>query len=166
MSAPPRWLVAVALLCLASLAAVRAEPEQPKVKLSKDEQRLLDLTNQARVKEKLPALTPNAVLVEVARAHSANMAKKGEMNHILDGKTPADRVKAAGYVYSWMGENIATADDDVPADIFKGWMDSKHHRDNILSDHYEEIGIGLARNDKGDYYYTQVFGRPRKKSGD
>ena len=24
-----------------------------------------------------------------------------------------------------------------------------------------KIGIGLARTDKGDVYYTQVFGRPR-----
>ena len=40
----------------------------------------------------------------------------------------------------------------------KGWMNSKVHRENILDPAFTEIGIGVARNDKGEVYYTQDFG--------
>jgi len=145
-----------------------ADPQGPsssegaKLKLSEDEQRVLDLTNQAREKEKLPPLRPNALLFAAARGHSANMARQGKMDHVLDGKNPGDRVKAAGYRYSWVGENIASTDGAAVAEVFKEWMESKSHREHVLGDHFEETGIGIARNDKGDVYYTQVFASPKK----
>jgi uncharacterized protein YkwD len=40
-------------------------------------------------------------------------------------------------------------------------MDSKGHRENILNDRYTEIGIGLSGS-RGEVYYTQVFGKPRR----
>ncbi len=157
-------LTAVVLLCGYGLPLVLAEDkkEPPKLVLSEEEQAILDLTNKAREKEKLAPLKPHPVLFAVARAHSANMAKQREMKHDLDGKNPAQRVKAAGYDYSWVGENIAMTEGDTPAGIFKDWMESKIHRENILKDVYQEIGIGVAKNDKGEVYYTQVFAAPRK----
>jgi uncharacterized protein YkwD len=150
-------------LCFACLPGLRAADQKDEPKLGKEEQAVLDMTNQAREKEKLPPLKLNATLTEVARAHSQNMAKKGEMSHVLDGKKPNERVKAAGYDYAWVGENIAMTDGDTPEVIFKDWMDSPIHRENILKKEYEEIGVGVARNDKGEIYYTQVFGTPKKK---
>jgi uncharacterized protein YkwD len=146
------------------LAAGRgADPEEPaKVKLSADEQKILDLTNKARAREDLPPLTPSAQLFEAARGHSANMARQGKMEHNLDGKKPSDRVTATGYRWSRVAENIAETDGDPLAVIFKGWMESPPHRANILNKDFTEIGIGIARNDKGDIYYTQDFGKPRK----
>jgi uncharacterized protein YkwD len=44
----------------------------------------------------------------------------------------------------------------------KGWMSSKGHRENILKDMFTEIGFGIAQDDKGVYYFTQVFAKPRK----
>jgi uncharacterized protein YkwD len=164
-----RPFAAAAVLGACLLQAGRADdPRGPsssegaKVKLSEDEQRVLDLTNQAREKEKLPPLRPNVLLFAAARGHSANMARQGKMEHVLDGKNPGDRVKAAGYRYSWVGENIASTDGAPVAEVFKGWMESKAHRENILGEHFDEIGIGIARNDKGDVYYTQVFASPKK----
>jgi uncharacterized protein YkwD len=152
---PPRFLPAV--FCVVLLAADKGE-QKPSVTLSNDEKTILELTNKARAEKNLPPLTVNPMLTAVARAHSANMAKKGEMNHVLDGKNPADRVKDAGYRYSWTGENIAMGENVTVPDIFGGWMKSKAHRDNILKPEYQEIGIGIARNDKGEVYYTQEFG--------
>ena len=139
------------------------KPGAPKLELSADEQKLLELTNKERAKEKLPPLKPNAVLFQVARAHSANMAKKGEMNHVLDGKNPAQRTVAAGYNYKHVGENVAVSDGAPLALIMEGWMKSPHHRENILKREFIEIGLGVGRNGKGDIYYTQLFGTPRKK---
>jgi uncharacterized protein YkwD len=163
-----RWpcpVLAVLVLSAAWLAPLRGDDpaDKPPPKLRAEEQKVLELTNAAREKEKLEPLKLNPVLTEVARAHSANMAKKGQMEHVLDGKKPSDRVKAAGYDYSWIGENIAETDGDTPDVIFKRWMESPHHKENILRDKFTEIGVGMARNDKGEIYYTQVFASPRKK---
>src|ERR1051326_7683961 len=102
----PMWKRVCGVLVACVLAGSVCWAED-KLKLSDDEQKILDLTNAARAKEKLPALKANATLFKVARAHSKNMAKKGEMKHELDGKTPAQRVEAAGYDYRATGENIA-----------------------------------------------------------
>ena len=45
----------------------------------------------------------------------------------------------------------------------KGWMNSKVHRENILEPAFAEVGIGVARNDKGEMYYTQDFGMAFEK---
>jgi uncharacterized protein YkwD len=150
-------LVAVLLL------AAEAKHEVPKPPLTDDEQKLIEWTNKARAEKDLPPLAVNARLTAAARGHSANMAKKGEMSHVLDGKSPADRVKAAGYDYSYVGENIAVGENTPLEQVFKGWMESKPHRENILKPRYREIGVGIAKNDKGETYYTQVFGAPKTK---
>jgi uncharacterized protein YkwD len=137
--------------------------EKPKLEMSEQEKTLLELTNKERAKEKLPPLEVNPVLFKLARDHSANMAEKGEMNHVLDGKNPADRAKAAGYDYVRLAENIAAAENSSMDDVMKGWMESKIHRDNILNKEVTEIGLGIARSGKGEDFYTQVFGKPRKK---
>jgi uncharacterized protein YkwD len=158
-----RWPLAVIILG-AGLSWAAADAKKDEVKLSKEEQRILDLTNEARAKDKLPALKVNATLLEVARAHSANMAKQHAMKHTLDGKNPAQRVEKAGYDYRAAGENIATGDKGASAEaLFQGWMDSKPHHENIMSPKYEEIGIGLATDDKGQVYATQVFASPHLK---
>src|SRR5713101_1572450 len=91
-------VVIVVLGCVALTLAAADTKDPKKVEISEVEQAILDATNKEREKEKLPPLKPNKTLCEVARAHSANMAKQGKMEHELDGKTPADRVKAAGYI--------------------------------------------------------------------
>jgi uncharacterized protein YkwD len=162
MMRPGPWLIA-ALLLNAGLAGA-AEAKKDELKLSKDEQRILDLTNEARAKEKLPALKANATLMKVARAHAANMAEQKKMDHVLDGKTPAQRVEKAGYDFRSVGENIAYADKGAAVkQIFKGWMESEHHRENILASKYDEIGLGIATDNKGNTYYAQVFGKQRPK---
>ncbi|HEX5268931.1 MAG TPA: CAP domain-containing protein [Gemmataceae bacterium] len=154
----------LAVLLLGAGVALAADGKTDEPKLSKDEQRILDLTNDARAKEKLPPLKANAVLMKVARAHAANMAKQHKMEHVLDDKNPSQRIDKAGYDYRSVGENIAAGEKGATiAAIFKGWMESKVHRDNILSPKYEEIGIGLATDDKGETYYAQDFGKQRSK---
>ncbi len=139
--------------------------EKPKLTMTKEEQTLLELLNKERVKKELPPLRPDPLLFEVARAHSANMAKQRKMEHILDGKNPGQRVLAAGYDYGKVAENIAVSEGPDAASlamIVKGWMESKIHRENLLNDKLTETGLGIAKNNKGEVYYTQVFARPRK----
>ena len=72
---------------------------------------------------------------------------------------PHERTKKVGYNSPWIGENIAAGEAFFPKEVVQCWMDSKPHRENILTKEYVYIGIGAARSDKGEVYYTQVFGR-------
>lgn len=147
------WLVVVFSFAQAD------EKTDADLKLSPQEQQLLDLTNKERAKEELPPLTPNPVLFKIARAHSANMAKQEKMEHKLDGKGPADRAKDAGYRYARVGENVAWTEGGSLKEVVKGWMESEGHRANILHKDYREIGLGIVEDKKGEQYLTQVFGR-------
>lgn len=163
-----RFLIRLSPMLLVTLAApfVLADDkkETPKFEMTKEEQTLLDLLNKERTKEKLPALQPNPLLFKAARGHSANMAKQRKMEHVLDKKKPFQRVAAAGYNWGKVSENIAIAEDGEPplTAIVKEWMESKTHRENLLGKDVTETGLGIARNDKGEIYYTQVFARPRR----
>jgi uncharacterized protein YkwD len=157
-----RFAALVIVLALTAISCAE-EKKDEKPGLTKEEKIIFDLTNKAREKEKLPPLKLNATLVKVARAHSANMAKQETMAHELDGKNPSQRIKDSGYAASWGGENVGTTKGGTPEDIFKMWMESEKHKENILRDKYEEIGIGIARNAKEEDYYTQVFAAPKKR---
>ena len=142
------------------LALARAG-ETPAYKLSERESKILEQTNQERKKKDLPPLKHNPLLSRVARAHSANMGKQMKMEHTLDGKSPFDRMREAGYQFRRAGENVAFGYPKMPTmDIIRAWMESKGHRENILSTDYTEIGVGAAEGMDGKIYYTQVFGTP------
>lgn len=160
----PSWLCCLGLLAAAvSFVGAEDKKEAGKFELTKDEQALLDLLNKERGKKELPPLRPNPLLFKVARGHSANMARQEKLEHELDGKTPGQRVLAAGYDYGRATENIAMADGPVPLSrIVSDWMKSGTHRDNLLDSKIVETGLGIDKNAKGEIYYTQVFARPRK----
>lgn len=144
-------------ICFTAMLPFADAKDPPKLQLSDDEKTILDLTNQARAKLKLPALKPDPLLFQAARAHSENMAKQRKMSHELDGKNPSDRVTATGFRFSALGENVASGTRLSPAGAIDLWMNSPPHKANMLSDKYSLIGIGGARDDKGELYYTQVF---------
>jgi uncharacterized protein YkwD len=150
-------------LSLLSLLLARpvAAQEAP-LKLAAEEKEVLELTNVERKNKDLGPLKLSPHLVQVARAHATNMAKQEKMEHKLDGKTPFDRLRDAGYRYARTGENIAAGDPEAstPPLVMKAWMESKNHRDNILQPDFTELGVGTARDRSGRIYYVQVFARP------
>jgi len=149
-------MVRIALVAVfaASLASAADEP-----KLSKDEQEVVDLTNAERKVANLPPLKVNDTLMAAARAHAANMAKQGKLDHVLDGKKHSDRTKAAGYASGFVGENISWNSKD-PKETVAGWMNSQGHKDNILNKDYADIGVAMTKSEKGEPYWVQVFGKP------
>src|SRR5579875_1526657 len=164
----PFWLRFLLLLFGLAWSFVAADDkkEASRFEMTRKERQLLELVNKERAKADLPPLRPHPLLFKAARAHSANMAKQRKMDHILDGKRPAQRVEEVGYNWSKVAENLITADQsDVPLEtIVKSWMDSKPHRENILLKDVTETGLGIATNAKGEIYCTQIFARPRKRA--
>ena len=156
-------------LALISLAAAQDKKQPAKnepakkdaLKLSKEEQAVIDLTNAERKKEGLPPLKAEAHLMAAARGHAENMAKQDKLDHVLDGKTHADRTKAAGYKSGFVGENIAW-NQQTPKEVLETWMKSQPHKENILRKEFTQIGVGIAKNEKGEPYWVQVFAAPLK----
>lgn len=121
---------------------------------------VIRLTNAERAKRGCKALSSDRELEAAAQAHSRDMAKHDYFAHdSRDGRSPFDRMAEAGYEYSAAAENIA-AGQRSPADVVKGWMDSKGHRANILNCTYTEIGVGYAKGGSYGTYWTQNFGKP------
>jgi hypothetical protein len=91
-----------------------------------------------------------------ARAHSKDMRVKGYFEHNSpDGKTPWDRIKAAGYSQPG-AENIAMGYATAKA-VIDGWMNSPGHRANILNCKLKAVGIGVEYGSGGPWW-TQDFG--------
>ncbi|HTU19863.1 MAG TPA: CAP domain-containing protein [Gemmataceae bacterium] len=147
----------------ASLVLADDKKEPTKLEMTKEEQALLKLLNEKRAKKDLLALRPHPLLIKAAREQSKNMAKQRKMEHDLNGKKLGQRVDAAGYNWGKVSENLAMAEDGEPplSAIVKDWMESAQHRENLLDKNVTETGVAIARNDKGEIYYTQIFARPR-----
>ncbi len=123
---------------------------------------LLAAHNRERKKQGRHPLTLSAKLCEAAAVHAKDMALHEKQDHTgSDGSTAADRVKRAGYVYIRAGENIAWGQATV-AEVMTTWMNSPHHRDNILGD-FTEMGAARADDANGEPYWCVDFGTPVPK---
>ncbi|MBD2388380.1 CAP domain-containing protein [Cylindrospermum sp. FACHB-282] len=111
--------------------------------------------NQYRISQGLPKLTINANITRQARIHSLDMAK---------GKVPFShqgfegRVKAMPLIYDSAAENVAfnLGYSNPASQAVIGWLRSPGHLKNIRGK-YNLTGIGVAANQEGKVYLTQIF---------
>lgn len=124
-------------------------------------ERVFELVNDARRKENLPSLSWNPTLATTAQAYAEDMATRGFFSHDdPEGGAPRDRILKGGYTKpscncSWVygtGENLAHGQ-DTPEKVMADWLASPGHRANIMSEDFEDIGIGYA-----DEHWVQHFG--------
>lgn len=123
------------------------------------EKETLYVTNAFREYLGLKKLSASSKVANVARAHSKDMAAKNYFSHnSLDDKSPFDRIKNAGIIYSWAGENIA-AGQNCGVNFVLAWIGSKGHRDNLKFKDYKYLGVGYAYSSNSTYgtYITQNF---------
>ncbi len=121
------------------------------------EQSIHQQINRYRQSRKLTPLTLDPRISEQARAHSQAMAS---------GKVPfshqgfEQRVQAIRRVipYRTASENVAFnyGYSNPGQQAVQGWIKSPGHRINIEGQ-YKLTGIGIAKNAKGEYYFTQIF---------
>jgi uncharacterized protein YkwD len=141
------------------------------IQLSGYEKRVLDLHNWTRAEYGLQPLCVHHALTEAARAHSQEMLDGDYFGHeSSDGGTVEGRLERFGYTsygYSYwaIGENIGwgTGYKGLPDHRFDEWMASSDHYPNILSEDFDEIGIGVrVGHGYGDgEMYTVDFGTRR-----
>jgi len=120
------------------------------------EAEMLQLVNEERKKENLPALKNDPELTIVARAHSKDMFTRGYFAHVTpDHKTPFDRMRSAGVRYLSAGENLALG--KTLTICHNGLMNSPGHRANILDRSYGRVGIGVLDGGMHGLMITQNF---------
>ncbi|MFE8695839.1 CAP domain-containing protein [Cytobacillus sp. FJAT-53684] len=118
------------------------------------EQKVLELTNQERAKNGVPALQLDVELSKVARTKSADMKAKGYFDHNSPTYgSPFDMMKQFGITYKSAGENIAMGQRS-PEEVVTAWMNSEGHRKNILNASYTHLGVGHVADGN---YWTQMF---------
>jgi len=119
---------------------------------------VVDLTNQARQKHGCGAVTADPRLAKASRDHSRDMVEQGYFDHVTpDGVDPWARAHRAGYADP-ASENIAMGQRS-PSDVVDAWLASPGHRANILDCAVTDVGVGLAYDENGTPYWTQMFGR-------
>jgi uncharacterized protein YkwD len=110
-----------------------------------------------------PPLRLSGTLAGVAFGHAADMARHDYFEHQdLAGRTPADRVRAAGYQEKLVGENIAYGPTSAD-EVVQGWLDSPGHCENIMNPQFAEMGIANAAGQasRRGLYWVQVLVAPR-----
>ncbi|WP_336208879.1 CAP domain-containing protein [Nonomuraea sp. LPB2021202275-12-8] len=125
---------------------------------SAEENEVVRLTNAERAKGGCQPLKHDAQLRKAAFGHSSDMATQNYFSHTSkDGRTFMDRIRGAGFTGgSGWAENIAMGQ-QTPASVVSAWMNSSGHKANIMNCKYNLIGVGAAKNSKGQIYWTQNF---------
>lgn len=120
------------------------------------EARMLTLVNRTRQQAGLRPLVADPLLQAAARGHSLDMYARRYFSHLTpDGKSPFDRMKAAGAHFVTAGENIAFAPDMEQA--YQSLLASPDHRANLLNPDFRCIGIGAYRAPGYEEMFTQDF---------
>ncbi|MBI4079289.1 MAG: hypothetical protein HY429_03275, partial [Candidatus Levybacteria bacterium] len=106
---------------------------------------LLLLTNKKREEQGLLPLGFNEELTKAAAMKAQDMISKDYWAHNApDGVTPWAFFNKVNYGYLYAGENLARGF-TKSEDVVKAWLASPSHRDNMLSQNYDEIGFAVAQ---------------------
>ncbi|NUM25365.1 MAG: hypothetical protein HUU49_01940 [Candidatus Buchananbacteria bacterium] len=125
---------------------------------------ILKWTNTHRQEQGVLPLKLNVTLNQAATAKLEDMFANQYFEHISpEGLGPDHWVDQSGYEYISIGENLALGSYDGDQDLVAAWMNSPGHRENILNQSFQEIGIAAK---KGIYQgaetwlAVQVFAKP------
>jgi uncharacterized protein YkwD len=126
----------------------------------------LCLVNLERAGVGLGPLADSAALAVAAQAHANDMVAGRYFSHVsADGRTFDQRIRSAGYLGSYLAENIAWGGGylGTPRRVVSGWMNSADHRANILNGLLRDSGIGVSVGTPvggGGGTYVHDFGAP------
>src|SRR5437764_12126357 len=125
-------------------------PPAPAIDPNEAATQFFDLTNGERAAAGVAALQWRADVASMAVAHSVEMAQAGTIWHgsfVTQGNLSALNA-------SLLGENVGMGGD--VATIHTAFMNSEHHRENILDSGFNQVGIGVIVSG-GTVYVTEDF---------
>lgn len=148
-----RSVIASGLAALAATTGL-ALPAQASAADLGQQNRVVELVNQARSQAGCEPLAVDERLTAAANGHSSDMAARHYFSHTTpEGLTFDQRITDAGFP-SPGAENIAQGQGGAE-EVMSSWMDSEGHRNNILNCDLTKIGVGV---ETGSWTWTQDFG--------
>lgn len=91
------------------------------------------------------------------------MASRGTLSHIgRDGSTVGERVTQSGFLWSAVGENIASGQTSA-AQVVHAWLASPPHCANIMNPAFTATAVAFSTGPHAAsrVYWTEDFARPR-----
>ena len=138
-----RLALAVALM-IAAISPLRADPQA------------VQMLNAMRAQQGVAPLSYAPRLEAAARAHALDMARHGYFAHTgRDGSGADDRVRAQGYRWCYVAENLAKGQGDL-TQVMRGWAQSAPHYRNMMS--RNATGFGLFQGP--DRIWAMVLAAP------
>ncbi len=117
-----------------------------------------DLINQERTKKGVSKLKWDDTIAEACEIRAEELTES--FSHLRpDGESCFTAFDEVGIDLRAKGENIAEGY-STPKTVVKAWMNSKGHRENILSKSFKISAIGFYYDsDTNGYYWVQMFGK-------
>ena len=158
-----RWKSCVAVAAAAGLLCAGRQAAGSQDSASIAEQYLLAAANQERAARGLQPLHRDPALARAAARHAEQMAEHHEISHQFAGEPElTTRGANAGVTFSVIEENVAEAPDAVA--IHQMWMNSDHHRANLLDPSIDAAGISVVRRG-GEFYAVEDFAKTTRAVG-
>ncbi len=116
---------------------------------------VLQLVNEHRATLGLPAIKRDQTYASAyAVEHTQYMIERAKLSHDnFSDRSAALKDRGAKIV----GENVAYGYETAEA-VVHAWLNSPGHR-QIIEGLYTHSGFGIIANERGDYYFTQLFYR-------
>jgi hypothetical protein len=109
----------------------------------------------ARASMALPPLQRDPELDAIARQHALRIATAHRLEHDAGDGDPVARLRSAGLEPRASGENVAHAPNVLLAQR-EIWA-SPSHRANVLRREFDHVGVGVARDDRGEAWVVELF---------
>ena len=105
------------------------------------------LVNWARARARVSRLRRPASLGRAAALKGGKVASCGDFSHTPCGVDPRASVRAVGYRYARLGENLflGTWGQVSARDAVRAWLGSPAHRENMLRPGFRHLGAALVR---------------------
>lgn len=124
-------------------------------------QEVVRLTNVERQRNHLAAVRLDPQLSQAAAVKAGDMFARNYWAHVSpSGTQPWFFISQAGYTYRYAGENLARDFADSTS-VVQAWLASPTHRENLLSNRYQDIGVAVVNGQLAGRETTlvvQMFG--------
>ena len=99
--------------------------------------------NAQRAQQGLPPLRIDDRLCAAAGDRMREMEEMAYWDHVSpEGRSPFAWLKPRGYDFRYAGENLAKGFETAEV-LVESWMESRGHRENIMSPLYNDCGIAI-----------------------
>ena len=146
-------------------AEAKAAAQANKTTYAAFAQETLNRINEYRTANGIPALTYSDKAANAAMHRAAENAysdwnmtamENGSKRHIRPNFEKASSIGDVYGISGNFGENFGRIFNS-PAEIVGAWQGSSSHNALLLSTNYTQVGIGVAQDSFGDYYWVAIF---------